>query len=168
VLRARWGYRQKYNANRRLSKTGPLNPARGSASKVGTKHLSNAMKRFSFLLVAGLLSLSAAAQDNRRGTPDQRAARQTEQLTQQLGLNADQQRQLQALNLRRTRQIDSLRAGGERPGPGGMRAVQQGYEANLRTLLTPDQWGTYERLRAERQEQLRDRRGNRPGGGRRR
>jgi hypothetical protein len=126
------------------------------------------MKTPFFFLLASLLSLSALAQNDLRKntTPEQRAEHQTRQLTKQLGLSTEQSQRLQALNLRWAQTMNSLRTEGARPERGSLRAMQQSHEADLKAVLTPEQWTTYERLRAERREKLRERRSTRPERGR--
>lgn len=124
------------------------------------------MKVFLFVF-ASLLSLSAFAQNDLRknSTPEQRAERQTRQLSKQLGLNSEQTQKLQALNLSWMRRMDSLRTTGTRPERGALRAMQQSHENDLKALLTPEQWTTYERLRTERREKMQGRREKRTNTG---
>lgn len=121
------------------------------------------MKISFFFVFASLLSLSAFAQNDLRKntTPEQRAEHQTRQLTKQLGLSPEQSQQLQVLNQNWMRRTDSLRTAGTRPERGALRAMQQSHEAGLKALLTPEQWTTYERIRAERREKMQERRGKR-------
>lgn len=116
--------------------------------------------KVSLFVFASLLSLSAFAQNDLRknSTPEQRAERQTQQLSKQLGLNSEQSQKLQALNRSWMRRMDSLRTTGTRPERGALRAMQQSHENDLKALLTPEQWTTYERLRTERREKMQGRR----------
>lgn len=117
-----------------------------------------------FMGMLGVLMLSATltfAQQGQNRTPEERAQRQTEQLTKQLSLSADQTTKVQALSLERAKKMEELRAGGERPDREKLQALQTDFDTKLKPVLTADQWTQYEKFREEQRERMRNRGGNR-------
>ncbi|NML67738.1 hypothetical protein HHL22_21260 [Hymenobacter sp. RP-2-7] len=88
--------------------------------------------------------------------PDQQADRQSQHLARALGLSAAQQGQVRQIllgayqNLAATRQ--QAQATGLRRGTGRARkATRAQTDEQLRAVLTPDQYGRYQQLLAQRQ-----------------
>ncbi len=83
------------------------------------------------------------------GTPEERAKRQTDRLTEQLSLNADQEKQVLALNLERVKKMDEARAAGDNGGRDAFRASQEEYSKKLAAILTPEQQEKFKKMQAE-------------------
>ncbi|WP_242923696.1 DUF4890 domain-containing protein [Pontibacter liquoris] len=102
-------------------------------------------------------------------SPEERAKLRTEKLTKELGLNNSQAKQLEALNLKQSQEMQALRADhtrGEKLSPAQReqkKAHHAAYEASLKDILTKKQYAQYqekrEQMRAQRKE-----RGTRQGG----
>ncbi len=123
------------------------------------------MKKFLLPLLALALSATAASAqttpDQAGGrpqrTPEEMAARQTQGLTQQLGLNADQSAKVQQIMLARDQEMLAMRgqmqAGGDRKQMRGqMQANRAKYEDQLKAVLTPDQFAKMQARQANRRQ----------------
>jgi periplasmic protein CpxP/Spy len=130
------------------------------------------MKKMLVLLAAVALSAASASaqttetapaarmQDTAR-TPEQRAERQTQRLTQQLGLSPDQTAKVQPIALAESQEMQALRgkyaATITRKGAGQeMRAVQEKYDAQLKAVFTAEQYAKYQQLRDERMDKRKE------------
>ncbi len=121
------------------------------------------MKKSIAFFVAGLLSITLTFAQNDQGrSPEERAQRQTEQLTKQLNLSTEQAEKVKALSDDRMKQMQEMRASGARPDRQKMQELQENYEAKLKPILSTEQWTKYEKMREEQGSRMRDRR---PGGG---
>ena len=96
----------------------------------------------------------------RKKSPEERADIQTQKLTDLLALSAEQQAQVQAINLEKNQEVDELYA--------QLAAVQKQRDSEVSAVLTDDQRTTYEARKTEvkdkmqtRREKLRERRRNR-------
>lgn len=137
------------------------------------------MKKMLVLLATAVaLAATAAAQtpirrpptDTDQGhtaqlTPEQRADRQVRNLTTRLALSTDQTTKVRAIALAQAQALQALRekyaAAGNRQGMGQeLKINQQQYDAQLKDVLTPDQYATYTQLRQERITEARQRRSN--------
>jgi Spy/CpxP family protein refolding chaperone len=122
------------------------------------------MKKFLLPLLALALSATAASaqagpgQDGGRPrrTPEEMAARQTEGLTKQLGLSADQAAKVQQIMLARDQEMLAMR-GQLQAGSADrqqlrdqMLAGRTKYDDQLKAVLTPDQYTTYTAMQANR------------------
>ena len=121
------------------------------------------MKKLLMPLLALALSATAAAaqdsppQDGTRPTPEAMASRQTERLTQDLGLSADQSAKVQQILLGRTNDMLALRsqmqAGSDRSQlRDQMQANRAKYDDQLKQVLTPEQFIKYTALEASRRQ----------------
>ncbi|TDB65070.1 DUF4890 domain-containing protein [Arundinibacter roseus] len=115
------------------------------------------------LLVAlmALLTTANAQRGTSNATPEERAKRQTERMTEQLALTAGQQEQVYTLNMAQATKMQELRASPDREK---MREAQEKFSAAISEILTPEQRVEYKK----REEEMRN---NRPqngqgGGGR--
>ena len=119
-----------------------------------------------FLMLALTCSISFAQEDLgeneawRKKSPEQRAEIQTQKLTDLLALSAEQQAQVQSINLEKNQQVDELYA--------QLAALQKQRDSEVSAVLTDDQRATYEARKTEvkdkiqtRREKLRERRRNR-------
>jgi protein CpxP len=121
-----------------------------------------------FLLPLLALALSATAASAQAGSPqgggrpqrspEEMAARQTEGLTKQLGLSADQSAKVQQIMLARDQEMMAMR-GQMQAGTGDrkqlreqMMAGRTKYEDQLKAVLTPDQFTKYTAMQANRRE----------------
>ncbi len=121
------------------------------------------MKKLIAFFVVGLLSTTLTfAQNDQRRSPEERAQRQTEQLTKELNLSTEQAEKVKALSDERMKQMQEMRANGARPDRQKMQELQENYEAKLKPVLTTEQWTKYEKIREEQRNRMRDRR---PDGG---
>ncbi|RSK46967.1 hypothetical protein [Hymenobacter rigui] len=138
------------------------------------------MKKMLVLLFAAtVLAGTAAAQttatplprpdgmdQNRQNlTPEQRADRQAQNLTRQLSLSADQTPKVRAIALAQAQEMQTLRdkytTAGSRQGMGqDLKATQEKYDAQLKAVLTTDQYTKYTQLREDRMDKVRQRRVN--------
>ncbi len=123
------------------------------------------MKKFLLPLLALALSATVASAqttpDQAGGrpqrTPEEMAARQTQGLTQQLGLSADQSAKVQQIMLARDQDMLAMRgqmqAGGDRKQMRGqMQANRAKYEDQLKAVLTPDQFAKMQAMQADRRQ----------------
>lgn len=123
------------------------------------------MKKFLLPLLAFAFSATAASaqtgppQGGRpQRTPEEMAARQTEGLTKQLGLSADQSAKVQQIMLARDQEMLAVR-GQRQAGTGDrkqmraqMMAGRTKYDDQLKAVLTPDQYTKYTAMQANRRE----------------
>jgi protein CpxP len=73
-------------------------------------------------------------------------------MAKELGLNADQEAKVESLMLARQQETATLKAkyGADRKaGRTEMKAAHDRYEAQLKTILTPEQYAKMDKLKAE-------------------
>ena len=124
------------------------------------------MKKFLLPLLALALSATAATAqttpDQTGGrpqrTPEEMAARQTQGLTQQLGLSADQAAKVQQILLARDQEMVAMR-GQMQAGTADRQQLRQQmmagrtkYDDQLKAVLTPDQYAKMQTLQASRRQ----------------
>lgn len=129
------------------------------------------MKKMLFLLTVAALSFASAQaqsadntpyqnrpgmRDGQQRTPEQRADLQTQRLSTQLGLTAEQQPKVREIILAQAKRMETLR---EQRGSADRQAMMQqmqdartSTEAQLKGVLTPEQYTKYEQLREDRME----------------
>ncbi|AMR25905.1 hypothetical protein A0257_01530 [Hymenobacter psoromatis] len=124
------------------------------------------MKKFLFPLLALALSATAAsaqttpdqAGGHPQRTPDEMAARQTQGLTKQLGLSADQSAKVQPILLARDQDMMTMRGqmqagtGDRKQLRGQMQANRAKYDDQLKAVLTPDQFTKMQTMQANRRQ----------------
>jgi Spy/CpxP family protein refolding chaperone len=118
------------------------------------------MKKLLFPLLALALSIgTASAQDERPGrerpNPEEQAARQSERLTKELGLSADQAARIKEIDLERAKEMQAGRGQGKPSGSRNemeakMQADRSKYDARYKEVLTADQYAKYSQLAASR------------------
>ena len=108
---------------------------------------------------------AGAMQDRGRiqGSPDEIARRQTERMTQELGLNADQTAKVQQILLARGQETQAMRgqardAGNRDQMREQMQAGRARYDAQFKEVLTADQYTKYTTMQTNRMN-----RGGSPG-----
>jgi len=124
------------------------------------------MKKFLLPLLAFALSTSAAmaqttpdqAGGRPQRTPEEMAARQTQGLTQQLGLSADQSAKVQQILLARDQEMLAMR-GQMQAGTADRRQLREQmmagrtkYDDQLKAVLTPDQYAKMQAMQASRRQ----------------
>lgn len=93
-----------------------------------------------------------------QASPDERATRQSEQLTKQLGLSADQSSRIKQIMLTREQERQALRGqarptGATREQMGAqMKANRDKYEAQFKEVLTADQYAKFTQLQQDRMQ----------------
>lgn len=95
-------------------------------------------------------------------TPEQRADMQTQRLTSQLTLTAEQQPKVRAIFLAQANEVDAARAN-RTPGNVDRDAMRQKlqegrarYDEQLKAVLTPEQYTKYQAQREDRMERAGD------------
>jgi len=135
------------------------------------------MKSTLFVIAFGFLAVTtsyAQVQNNQaplqetrlRATPEERATRQTQMMVKELGLNADQEAKVKALNLKRLTQIDALRESKEaerKVDRNQAQTIRKNWNTELKSVLTPEQYTKFE----AQQGAMRGKR-SRPNGGHKR
>lgn len=115
-------------------------------------------------LVAALLCTTTKAQDATRKThsPGERAEKRTEQMTTELGLDADQAAKLEAMNKRYAEEMRALEpTEAERQAKREkMKDIQTRRDAELKVLLTEEQ---YAKMMELRQQKMDERKGTQEG-----
>jgi hypothetical protein len=118
------------------------------------------MKTLVLSLVLSLCATLGFAQGRQGGggTPDQRADKQLAQLTQELGLSAEQQPRVKTALLARIAKTDGIRGGGGEKKDKFQEAktAMDEYNAAMKTILTPEQYATLEELQKEKKGKMRD------------
>jgi Spy/CpxP family protein refolding chaperone len=118
------------------------------------------------MLALGLLIMSTVqlrAQQGER-TPEERAKHRAEHLTKTLSLNADQSKQVEALLMEEMQKMKEMRANrsAERQANrDAMRKFHEEAEERLKSILTPDQFATYQKRKEEKREKHPDGKGKR-------
>lgn len=125
------------------------------------------MKKLGFLLLATIFFASVAMAQpggQRNFDPKEMAKRQTEELTKELGLNKDQAKKVLELNTKSMEKMSEMR-GQMRDGGGDREAMLEKMQksrdeqnAEMKKILTDDQYKKYEKY-------LEERRARRGGGG---
>ena len=119
------------------------------------------MKKLMFpLLAAVAISFSAAAQTTPpqegarpRRSPQEMADNQTQRLSKDLNLSADQLTKVQQILTARAQEMQALRADGSaRPTREQMQANRAKYNDQLKQVLTPDQFAKYTTMQANRRQ----------------
>jgi protein CpxP len=122
------------------------------------------MKRL--MIICGLLfsvvtfANAQQGEGRRGGTPEERAKRQTEQLSEKLSLTADQKAKVQAIYLEQGPKMKKLRdsLGDDRAAiRAAMVKANEQHEAKVAAILTADQKKTYSAWIKERNEAMKKR-----------
>jgi hypothetical protein len=113
------------------------------------------------LSLCATLGFAQGRQEGRQGgsgTPEQRADKQLAQLTQELGLSAEQQPRVKTALLARIAKTDGIRGGGgeKKDKFQEAKAAVDEYNAAMKTILTPEQYATLEELQKEKKGKMRD------------
>jgi hypothetical protein len=107
-----------------------------------------------------LFALAASAQlaDLKNTTPEQRAKALTEMMTTKLGLSPEQTNKVANLNLTYANKMEPLIKGSEGPfvKMREMKQINQAKEAELKKILTPQQFQNYLASKEQMREQVLD------------
>ncbi len=120
------------------------------------------MKRIMIGMALVLFTFGAAnAQDKQQRTPAERAKNQTEHMTKELGLNADQAAKVEAINAKYAEKTEAIRA--ERKDKmaatkGKGAEVNDARMAELKNVLTPEQYAKCEKNMEEMKEKRMEKR----------
>lgn len=112
-----------------------------------------------FVLTAGAANAQTTPQNGGgRPSPEQMAARQSEHMTKKLGLSADQATKVQQIMATRDQEMQAMR-GQMRGGTATreqmrdqMMAGRTKYDAQLKAVITPDQYTKYTTMQADRMQ----------------
>lgn len=113
------------------------------------------------LLGASVLMMSAVsvAQPGKLGkkSPQERAEHQTERLTKELSLTPEQAAKVKAILAKRGAEMDSVRskkmAGAQKEEVrGDKKAAREKTDAELKAILTPEQYAKFQAMMQERKE----------------
>lgn len=114
-------------------------------------------KLLAFAAVILLAATTTFAQGGMmNASPEERAQRQTERISERLKLDKAQSENVYALSLDRAKQMQELMASGERDRT-KMQEFQAKFDEKLKPILTADQWSEYEKYRQEQQDRMRNR-----------
>jgi len=89
-------------------------------------------------------------------TPEDKAQKQTQEMTSQLGLSQTQQQQVYNLNLSKINQTNAIKAkynGDMQAAQPELKPVHEQYKTNLNTILTPDQAAKWEQIKQQEKQQ---------------
>ncbi len=122
------------------------------------------MKRILFLSLIAITSFTFSASAQADGTakksPEERLQSQMKHLKKQLNLTAQQEVSVDSINrIFIQKAADARSAGADRKGK--MQAVKQANEARnaaMKTVLTADQYTSYEKMQNEQKEKMKERR----------
>lgn len=110
------------------------------------------MKRGIIAIIMAFVSFTAFAQrDMAKMTPEARAENQTKNLTETLGLSADQQKQVYTLNLARAQKMEEMR-NSQDTDRSKMRESMEAFNTDLQKVLTPEQQEKYKTAMEERRK----------------
>jgi Spy/CpxP family protein refolding chaperone len=90
-------------------------------------------------------------------TAEQRATKVTQYMTTSLALTSDQQTKVTALNITKSKQLDSLRtanAANMEAAKPAMKKVKETYNAGLNSVLTADQKTKWEALKKQKRDEF--------------
>lgn len=96
-----------------------------------------------------------------KADPEERANRQAEMLSKKLALSETQQNQLQELNKKKAQELQALNDKYDRSDARNearraeRKAIQDRWQADLKSILSEKQYATYEADRKEKRENLR-------------
>ena len=110
----------------------------------------------SIMLVAAISFATAQQQQRQMGTPEERAKRETDRLTELLKLTADQKTKIQAIELDLNKQMDTKRQSVQNDRE-AFRALREEFnklrDEKYKPVLTADQLKKYKEDREQRQQQ---------------
>jgi hypothetical protein len=108
------------------------------------------------LLFVGFVLMSSLVYSQTKHTPEQKAEKMTEWMKTNLGLTDEQLPKVQALNLEYAKMNAELKAAATSQDDKmtQMKKHQEEKDAKLKTILTADQYKTYEAKKADMKEEM--------------
>ena len=113
------------------------------------------MKKLMMIAVLAGMTVAAQAQDKVKKSPEERAKARTEHMTKELGLSPEQASKLEAINLKYAdkgaelrKEREAERAEARREG----KELRDAHEAEMKAVLTPDQFAKWMAKREEMKE----------------
>lgn len=120
------------------------------------------MKRliFSAILFVGLATTGFSQEMQKRApkTPEERAQHMTDGLDKKLSLTDAQKTQIYQINLERAQAMDKFRAENTRPDREQVKQQFEASETKILNVLTDSQKATFNELKAERMEKMKEHR----------
>lgn len=110
---------------------------------------------FICLLIAGFSATAQRGGNGNRPSPEERAERQAKLMKVDLNLDEAQYQKLLALNLKQAKKATAKRTEKREEMEQqreAMKAERDAYQAELKTLLTPEQFEKHEAMMKEREE----------------
>ena len=104
------------------------------------------MKKYMMIAAFAALTVGANAQDKQPKTAQERAKAQTERLTKDLGLNAEQAAKAEAINLRYAEKAEAEHKEQKADREVRMKegqAVRDAHRAGMKAVLTAEQYDTW-------------------------
>ena len=104
------------------------------------------MKKYMLIAAFAALTVGANAQDKQPKTAQERAKAQTERLTKDLGLNAEQAAKAEAINLRYAEKAEAEHKEQKADREVRMKegqAVRDAHRAEMKAVLTAEQYDTW-------------------------
>jgi hypothetical protein len=118
------------------------------------------MKKNILVLFVGLLGFSPSicAQEKTPATPEERATKLTEWMKSTLRLNDSQVSQVQTINSKYAQKNEEIKSAGmgKRKKMQTLKANETGRDAELKTVLTPEQYTTYETKKDEMKKMMKE------------
>lgn len=121
------------------------------------------MKKTILMLAIASMSLAYAQQPahHKKHTPQERAEKLTEKMTQELGLSAETKAKVSEINYEKARKVEQLRneaiADKERKKEARQKLKQE-HETQLKAVLTPEQFEKWLKLREEMKQKHKEKR----------
>ncbi len=113
------------------------------------------------LTVPGTAAFAQDAQSEQAASPDagDHQGKMLDMMAQKLNLSDQQKEQLKPILAERREKMQALRASGDRPMKKKREAksIMEASDAEIKRVLTADQWTQYQQLRAEMREQMKER-----------
>jgi hypothetical protein len=110
---------------------------------------------FTCLLITGFSAMAQRGNDGNRQSPQERAERQAKVMKVDLDLSPAQYEKLLTLNLKRSEEATAKRTEMKKEMEGNreaMKAEREVYKAELKIILTPEQFEEHEAMMKERME----------------
>src|SRR5690606_20573989 len=126
------------------------------------------MKNLASIVFALLISTVAFGQDRGQSSPEERAKKYTDRLTEQLDLSAEQQKKFYDMTLEESRANSEMRAEKKMRADrdSNREAIQSRMkerQQKLEAILTPEQLSKYKALRSDQMNKRRDEFKRKPG-----
>lgn len=113
------------------------------------------MKKLASILFAILISTVAFGQERGQNSPEERAKKYTDRLTEQLDLTAEQQKKFYDMTLEDSKANREMRAD-RNTNREAMKNRMKERQEKLEAILTPEQLSKYKALRTEQMNKRRD------------